>query len=784
MELASSTKRKVIDLMDESKGKDVLTRRLALALSICCASVTASAADPPTKSGEASLRHLLTRGWSDSPTLPTPIPEALVAEVTPPPMPQAEEFNPELTDANGRNSEVASGQTTGSFDAGSFDAGDRQRIEETNRVSEPRVSLSELILGRKSIDRGKLVQQAKPMATVPGSGSDSTPKSGRRKVEQDDASVSPPLEDHADSTGDGKSELVDSNPVETSQDRPQSLADFLRASRTRRSTSTQPSPNSHALSNEETVDQSMIAPPARKPLPTRKSLEKQASSTRQIVRAAPKIATGSTRTDSSPTERREIVQPEPSDAARTAGKSTFPELSPPVRPGSPSSTLAAIPPRVLSVPAAGVPTPSAEEKVQEDGEFQVRSAEASSRSVAEVANRGGASPAREPSTGMMQAKPAEAMRVASSVKREQNDAAGKIAGRSQDGPSIQEEPLPLADPLPSPPLSHLAGDYPMLPIPALETAQSCLPPEGLPLPTPSVTLHTTRLLEVAQRSIVKSEQSLNRGATHTSRKYAIEAIQSVIAMRDAQAGGNQHSQQLERAFDAIRESKDFCGEFGTVDTSALQRMVTVHETVALKDQDLSDFTAFEATEVYLNYAKEQLVLATGGVREGSQALLLLGKVEFQIAEPGDAHATSVAVTVQRAAVEADQFYAVGYRVLGTSLLRLGLVEEAADCLIASLRIEPTRMAYESLLEVSRRLGDVDTARVCMKALQDPRMDEGSLVKSLTPEQFATTYRPNPTTRNADSPSPIQASSGPKEIKAQAKPAARIGFGSLFRFGRK
>ncbi len=320
---------------------------------------------------------------------------------------------------------------------------------------------------------------------------------------------------------------------------------------------------------------------------------------------------------------------------------------------------------------------------------------------------------------------------------------------------------------------------PILQIPSLENAEPLAPPIPLPPPTPSVTLHTARLLELAQHALHQSQQSLLRGATHTARKHAIEAMQAVVAMRDAQDGGNLHSQQLERAFDAIRESKDFCGEFGSIDFKALTRMVDVHETTALKQQDLSVITALEATEAYLDFAKNQLVLATGGVREGSQALLLLGQVELEIARASDTHATSVAVAVQRAAVESDPYFAIGYRVLGTTLLNLGLVEEAADCLITSLQIQPTRVAYERLLDIARRLGDVDTARTCMRALEDPRMEEGNLVRTLTPQEFAATHRPLSTSVQA-----ARSSSKSETTSAQSAPAARIGFGSLFPFGRR
>jgi hypothetical protein len=291
-------------------------------------------------------------------------------------------------------------------------------------------------------------------------------------------------------------------------------------------------------------------------------------------------------------------------------------------------------------------------------------------------------------------------------------------------------------------------------------------------------LHTSRLLEFAQLSIRKSQQSLLRGATHTARKHAIEAMKAIVAMRDAQEGGNVHSLQLECAFDAIRESRDFCGAFGTIDSSALRRMVVVHETTALKDLDLRPISALEATEAYLDVAREQLVLATGGVREGSQALILLGEIEFQIAKPSDTHSTSVAVVVQRAAVEADPYYAVGYVVLGTTLMNIGIVEEASNCLITSLQIEPTRMGYERLLDASRRLGDFGTAKICLKALADPRMEPGNLVYSLSPQEFAMSHRPAP--RNFDA----SRSSEVETVRAQSEPAARIGFGTLFPFGRR
>lgn len=319
-------------------------------------------------------------------------------------------------------------------------------------------------------------------------------------------------------------------------------------------------------------------------------------------------------------------------------------------------------------------------------------------------------------------------------------------------------------------------------VPSLESIHAPAAPSTLPaLPTPSssITLHTTRLMELSQQSLRKAQQSLQKGATHTARKYSVEAMQAVVAMHDAREGGNLHARQLDSAFDAIRESKDFCGEFGMIDSAALRRMVMAHETETLKDRELTTVSALEATESYLAHAKAQLVSAAGGIREGSQALALMGLVEFEIAEPSDNHSMSVAVTVQRAAVESDPSFAAGYQLLGTTLLNLGLIDEAADCVIRSLQIQPSRLAYEQLLEISRRLGDADTARICMQALQDPRMEEGSLVPSLEPSEFAAMHRPSMSAINSS-----RRSTNPEPAKAAAAPEARIGFRSLFSLGRK
>jgi hypothetical protein len=272
---------------------------------------------------------------------------------------------------------------------------------------------------------------------------------------------------------------------------------------------------------------------------------------------------------------------------------------------------------------------------------------------------------------------------------------------------------------------------------------------------------------------------MHRRATHSAKKYALEALRSIVAMRDAEVGGNQHAKELDVALDAIRESDDFCGRFGPIDQNALRRMVVVHETDVLKGQDLENMSALEATEEYLAVATKNLIAAAGGVREASDALVLLGQIEKQMSAPGDTHGAAVAVTLQRAAIDIAPTNGPGYRELGTTLLDQGLVKQAAWALNRSVEIQPTRSGYQGLLEASRRLGDVETARLCLASLQDPNIADEIPVKELSPDVFAATYKPNLSElKNAPAQTQQTGANAPEAEKT------RISLRTLFPFGRR
>ncbi len=141
----------------------------------------------------------------------------------------------------------------------------------------------------------------------------------------------------------------------------------------------------------------------------------------------------------------------------------------------------------------------------------------------------------------------------------------------------------------------------------------------------TVTIHSARLRELARESLRNSSHRMQRQATHSAKKYALEALRSIVAMRDAEAGGNQHAKQLDVALDAIRESDDFCGRFGVVDPIAMKRMVAVHETDVLKGRDLENVSSLEATETYLAVAKKNLIAAAVAFAKPVMRWCYLGK---------------------------------------------------------------------------------------------------------------------------------------------------------------
>jgi tetratricopeptide (TPR) repeat protein len=289
------------------------------------------------------------------------------------------------------------------------------------------------------------------------------------------------------------------------------------------------------------------------------------------------------------------------------------------------------------------------------------------------------------------------------------------------------------------------------------------------------------LRESARASLHNAQQRLRRRATHSARMYAREALRSIVAMQDAEQGGNAHLKQLDAALSAIRESRDFGIRFGAIDGKAMTRMVAAHETTVLKDRDLEDLTTIEASQAYLLFAQENLVQAAGHAQEASDALVILGNVERGTASQNNAYASAVAVMMQQTAVEISPNSMIAHRELGTTLSQQGLSDQAAASLKQSLSIRPTRSGYVQLLEVSRRCGDIDMVRECVAALKSDKLPSEIAVHNISPKRFATTHRPNLASIPSNKAKTTSAASHSETVDSKT---SRISLRSLMPFGRK
>ncbi len=251
---------------------------------------------------------------------------------------------------------------------------------------------------------------------------------------------------------------------------------------------------------------------------------------------------------------------------------------------------------------------------------------------------------------------------------------------------------------------------------------------------------SSELRRRATESLLSAQHSWRHRALHSAKHYAIEAVRSLVAMRDAQDGGTQHAKCLKIASDAMRESADFYSSPSANDPSGLARLVNGHLTKVLKTGRLDNVSRHQATEIYLATAKRNLVAALQGSREASDALVMLSRIEPMIARPSDPYAAAVALMLQQAAVEVDPSNAVAHGELGSGLLQYDLVAQAVVALRRSVEIQPSQSGYQQLLDASRRLGDDDLAQQCIESLDYKSVPADIAVRQLEPNQFAARYQ--------------------------------------------
>ena len=258
-----------------------------------------------------------------------------------------------------------------------------------------------------------------------------------------------------------------------------------------------------------------------------------------------------------------------------------------------------------------------------------------------------------------------------------------------------------------------------------------------------------RMLQQAMHEYSRRAWASAEASAWESLRHTAEGID--IADRAATGGRNRAksnaSTDLSLAREAIRESRDFAGKYGQLDTTAVERIVMSHTTSVLKEQSLRDVPATDATDRYLDDARKRLSRLAKIRPEAAQALDLLAAIhlgrgnESQLPGP-------TALCLRRAALQGQPNNASLAARLGMHLASLGLDQEAEWALRHSMSINPTQEVQESLSLVTRRAGErAEAIRVATRMRSrlpsgyDHQRGSVPAVVQLTPREFASASRP-------------------------------------------
>lgn len=285
-----------------------------------------------------------------------------------------------------------------------------------------------------------------------------------------------------------------------------------------------------------------------------------------------------------------------------------------------------------------------------------------------------------------------------------------------------------------------------------ELEEASRPFYSLP-PSDQINLGSRRsqLAEEAVEQLRLANWATKRGAIASAKSAAVETLRTIAALRDTQIGNNSHTQSLAECFDAVRESSDFAGRYGPIDTRAIARLIEVHQTPALKHVVTDHLTSARAVEAYLNFAKMRLVQAVQGGPLAAEAALILADLEVLVsngaieasADQSSLHSAELALMYRRAAVEISPDNADAYAQLGRTLLRRSIPGAAKACLLASVRVQPTRQRVEALLEAAALSGDFILVDQCEKQLANAALPSELPVRVMSPEAFARTSQSMP-----------------------------------------
>ncbi|MGB6045071.1 MAG: hypothetical protein WBF93_18085 [Pirellulales bacterium] len=219
-----------------------------------------------------------------------------------------------------------------------------------------------------------------------------------------------------------------------------------------------------------------------------------------------------------------------------------------------------------------------------------------------------------------------------------------------------------------------------------------------------------------QGTWISAEQSIDygfslatRGAVYSADEQFKRALTIVSQGLDVQHGSNQHTKALSAALTALEEADDLAPAATTpIAGKSIADLVVDHSTNILTHHELENISAIAALQRYYQFAREQLVVASGSQQTAAQAMYGLGRVHAYLAKHGgldDHFSATKAATLYRAAVIVDPDNYEAANELGVMLATFGHWDDAQQMLENSVRVAPKQATINNLAAVLEKRGD-------------------------------------------------------------------------------
>ena len=169
---------------------------------------------------------------------------------------------------------------------------------------------------------------------------------------------------------------------------------------------------------------------------------------------------------------------------------------------------------------------------------------------------------------------------------------------------------------------------------------------------------STAAATVAQQTIVRATREMRVGAWLSAEASAWEAMHWAAEAVDLTARENGRSwhrgtsalEHLQVAEVAIREARDFSGNYGSLNVEGIRRIALSHQTTVLANQSLDGITAMDAADRYLDEARTQLAPIAENSAEAVEAMDLLAEIYLGRADQ-KTFPSGTALCLRRAALQ-------------------------------------------------------------------------------------------------------------------------------------